>query len=850
MSELIGVRASAGSGKTYSLSLRYLKLLKSMGKASPENLRRIVAITFTNKAASEMKERIMRFLKEIYFETPEGAKISRKTGLSSKEAGDWLDVIIGSYSDFHVRTIDSLLFSIFRALSFKLGYRPEGEVVLSEERIISDGFDILLSVPREDGEWKSMWERAIETFLKVHEGGGFYPEKELKKQFRRLYPKVRENVAGNSGEALGQASFSRKEFIKAHRRFCETVEPLLEKDVLNRRNIFPLLKDPLRLSFAGRVKILKSTPDQFFKKNAKVDPKEKDMFSKALEAMKRAILRWELAASFERAEGYIPAVYALKAMVREMSKKEGIIPGSEHWTEAVLAEIRREGTIPLIYTHFACSAGKFAHFLIDEFQDTSREQWDALYPLFQDSLSTYGSLFAVGDPKQAIFQWRGGDWTLFDDVFGGSGRKYFPSAETIKRETLKENYRSHPSLVRFFNRLFLPLTDRSFVRERLSEMMLEKDAPSEVLEELSDSVVSAFSNHRQEAKTTGWKREARIKVFNVSGGLRKDEVVELVKRRFVKEVAEEWSRVGDVFADRSPIAVLVEKHDEAEEVSGWLIERGLPVVTENALRLRSSNVVKGVICLLHLIQNPEDEVSLLGFCASGIAGEDLKNDVWSDREKLRRKVKGIVEKIKSFQNRINPFSPYELTVSALDILGVRKRLMGDLSPHRPFVQKFMELSYLFELESGPNLSRFLEFWEKGGLDEKVELPEAIKAVRVMTIHKAKGLEFPVVFVPFTAWRVRERSPINVVGEGEGKRLVHLKKSGVRDLEILRLRSIAKDAQEKLNLLYVSVTRAMEALYLFITPYRGVGKSVSDWLYVLVEKSKVVEDKLCQFYTLG
>src|SRR4030042_1088544 len=186
------LKASAGAGKTYQLTIRFLSLLAGM-KPSAEVLRQIVAITFTNRAASEMKERIILALKQIALGEVEGARLTHEVGLRPSEATAWLDTILAHFSDFHVRTIDSLVYVLLRAFSLEMGLRPELEGVFEQDAVLDLCFDRLLARVR----WEEAEDRLcllfielLETYLRIEEARGLVVERGIRKRLWALYKKA------------------------------------------------------------------------------------------------------------------------------------------------------------------------------------------------------------------------------------------------------------------------------------------------------------------------------------------------------------------------------------------------------------------------------------------------------------------------------------------------------------------------------------------------------------------------------------------------------------------------------------------------------------------------------------
>jgi ATP-dependent exoDNAse (exonuclease V) beta subunit len=850
MPRLIGKRASAGSGKTFALALRFLELLFE-SPPCPEHLGSIIAITFTNKAAAEMKERILRFLKELAFETDFAENVLKKelekAKFSPELAQTWVDTIVENYFDFQVRTIDSFLLSILRGLSFELGIKPDSRVLFQKKQVLEEVFEELLSeLARKDSPLRNAWQEALETFLLHDEKGGFYPENELKKHFLdNLYPKLN---LGSDEDFLCLSSEEKEEFEEKKKRLKELYEGLyyLVKDLgikTSRR-----LPAPWEISWD---KLIDWEEKGTFLDCLEGVKETKELYNE-IKALGKEIRDWYLEKFvYCRLAGYYKILKAIKKRVEERAVEEGLLLGSEHWTALILKVLKKEDFPPLVYAYFG---KKFKHFLFDEFQDTSRPHWEALLPLLEELFASEekGSLFVVGDPKQAIYGWRGGDWTIYHQLFDREN-PLFPSLrpEEIVEEVLPKNYRSHPELVAFFNCLFEHFARKDLLQKKVqsaTSKTARKSIPEFLLgssledtrESFLKSLTKSFEGHTQESAVK-IEEEALIKPFFLKTSTKED-FFERLKEELVSAVKDEWERLKE---KKGNIAILVRKNDQAEEVSSWLLEEGIPVITENALKISMCPKVKGLIALLKVIEEPGEELYAYGVLASGLlqgifpelpSGEEELLERW--QEEKEEFLKRVFEFAEGLKERVPGGEAYELIWETINTLGISL-------DKEPFVERLLEVAHLYSLEKGPGLSGFLSFWEEGGAEQRIGLPENIEAVRVLTIHKAKGLEFDTVFLPFTDWRLSYQGLFEEV-EKEGKKcLVCLGKNLPSELKLLKGEKLAREAQEMLNLFYVALTRAKKRLYIFFPAYPTKGITpLSAWM------QNLVKDALNKLYEEG
>jgi len=847
--KLIGKKASAGSGKTFSLVLRYLQLL-SEHNPSPEVLGSIIAITFTNKASAEMKERILRYLKEIAFETDFAKKVLiEKTNLTPEKAQKWIDIIINHYFDFQVRTIDSLLLSIFKGFSFELGIKPDSRVSFNEKKVFETVFeDLFTELAKEKSPIKTFWEKAIETFLIYDEKGGFYPENKLKKLFvEELLPKV---AFHSNKEFLRVPEEIKKEFSNKTSQIMDIYKKLYSelenKFGGNIRNISKNLKNPYEITWEGLINW--EEKESFFLENITPLKEIKDL----LEELKK--LSYDIKElylnqfCYVKIEGYYDILKELCKKIDEKVKEEGLLLGSQHWTTLILNSIEKNLFPSLVYAYFG---RKFKHFLIDEFQDTSRQHWNTLKYLIEEVLASEkeSSLFVVGDPKQAIYAWRGGDWEIYHELFNKT-ELFFPclAKEEIVEETLCKNYRSHPKLVEFFNKVFEFFSKEELLKKKLITTNARKGYKQSIVEYLMPSfsepikdefiqnLTKTFKDHFQESVLKEENECCVIKCFEILGK-DKEDILEVLKKRFLEEVKKEWKDSIKGYKNKT-IAVLVRKNDEAEEISKWLFEEKIPVITENALRISICPKVKALISLLRLIENPEEELFAYGVLAGGILknlypefpeNEKQLQEQWIEcKHDFLKKINSFLEEVKK---EIPSLEPYEILWCIITKLNIKLE-------NEPFIERLFELVHLYSCENGPSISGFLKFWDQGGAKEKLGIPENIKAVRVLTIHKAKGLEFDTVFLPFTNWYMDNPVIFELIEEDNKIALVHLgdTKKLPEELKILKARYVLKNRQEMLHLFYVALTRAKEKLFIFFPNSSEKGKNLSLLMQALIKEA--------------
>ncbi len=722
-SNLILYQASAGSGKTYQLSLSYLRLLKRFSLPKREALKGILAITFTNKAVYEMKERIISFLKEIALQTEKGLSLSKESGLTPEEAEEFLEEIFLHYDYLEIRTIDSFLLKLFRGLAYELNLHPDFK---------------------------------IKKYLE---------DNHLERALLRLFERA-----------------------QADQRIWQFLEAFVDFLLNN--------EEALRINFKGKIiseldKLVRLSTyrEELLRSNSALKAPE-DPSSERPTTLLRGHLYFNLWSLLkEELE---------KVLYEEGSLYMGI------WKEK-LAQTLQKDFLPWIYFKL----GNLQAFIIDEFQDTDKLQWTAIFPLVEDIIGSGRIFLAAGDTKQSIYRWKGGDPGLIRSL------RERLSPYGLSEENLNFNFRSALSIVEFNNALFNLLKEQDELKRMVLKGVLGKDTSEEVLEIAIGEFEALFP------RVTQWaKREDSGRVFiewlSLKGGNQGEAKVASYQR--IEEILDTLKKEGSL----EDTAILLRENKEVSEFSAYLLSKGYTVIGSSFLKLKESPLLNALVAYLRLLYNPEDEISLCSVLL-GLFKEE-------GRELLRN-----YQKIRPFKNQgftlldyLKTYAPsfYEKAIreplkrgGLLNLYQFSRFLVNHFPleeafpEERPYLNKFLSL-LLKTTAQEEDPQEFLANWETIADEEELELPEEVSAIKVLTIHKSKGLEFSKVIVPLNFSLKPYKPPLGLLFTAEG---VHKGKKDELPEELLRLYHLEKiqHSLEIFNLLYVAFTRARDELYIIV-----------------------------------
>ncbi len=838
--------ASAGSGKTYNLAKRYMQLL-FLQKNQPckDTIKNILAITFTNKATFEMKQRILEFLKRIALDKLSKEEKEEILGLDNKIytndkqikelAKNFLEYILQNYDDFRISTIDSFLNLIISAYSLQLGISSAFKIEPDYYEYLKYSLDLLIDNSVVNKTLKKKFDKFIKNYLIWERNKKWFPKSYILYILKALYDESR--IFGEDF-VVDRTDYSKKLFnlcsetVKlVHELYNKLlpIEEYINKKFLNglKKFIEKYEKNPLSIT-TGEI-------SDYFEKNIltnrnyKVDKSLDELWEKIKQKLSDIFSIFD----YSFFNNYITIFKDVEKQLNKETTKQDVVFLKDLNKKLYDVVSSNKYFVPELYMRLATN---IKHCLIDEFQDTNVLQWRSLLPILEDILANGGTFFYVGDKKQAIYRFRGGDYKLFDDVY----LKYFANYK-YEKKTLSVNRRSQKVIVEFVNKVFS--------KENLKNFVISIKAQQDVAEE----VLSVYSDSKQEIlkeKLAGYVYGELINAEN------SEELKLLLKQKIIALI--EKIRKKD---KTKSIAILVRKQKDAEEISEWLLEKGFSVESEKTLNIQENCFVKELISLLKFLTSPFDNLSFASFItgdifleSSKIKLEDINKFLLEHSDgksllyqKFQCEYKDIWEKffVPIFEDF--GFLPvYDLLIKIYFVFNFENN--EKFKQNYAFYYHLLELAKLFE-ERDCSVRYFLEKFENLKEEEKNIVAKGENTIQILTIHKAKGLEFDIVILPYFSIDVdvgKKDTSISglkwvTVKLEDGLRLVRIQKEHhnfSKELRDLYEEEYKKTLVDELNVLYVAMTRAKEHLYFFVPQTKR--KSNNARFLVGLDKNEIIE----------
>ena len=825
------INAAAGSGKTYTLVFYYLKEL--LGAKNLRPYRQMLALTFTNKAANEMKARILESLHDLSKTSTQNIELQQELAqdlrISSEEltrrAESILRNILLEYGSFDVITLDKFTHRLIKTFAKEFDLPYGFEVVLDSKSILDQ---VVRSIIDQIGEDESITQLLLELSLsKVRQGMSWdvqtdlddfaalllnendrIPLADLKEKDRQSHREDQEQLKNTLKETQDRIKERTGEFIQL----------LKEKDLGSEDFTRQILNKHLNLLHQGiyeklygnQLEAMLKGEFPLYKKNTEASKKQ--IIDHLLPQFLSLFLNIKKEVGFylliEKTLKYWTPRLILQQIEQglEVLQNEREIRLLGEFNNKISSLVQAEDA-PYIYARLG---ERYYHYYLDEFQDTSLLQWSNLVPLIGNALESeslsgeQGSLVLVGDPKQAIYRWRGGDIMQFIQLLKKQSNP-FQIVPQIKR--LEVNHRSDAAIVSFNNSFFSHLTT--------------------VLE--SPEIESIYGEEcQQQLKNPG----GFVQIKAIPKGENQKDKIPL----YIKETISAINKAKEHGFEKKEIAVLVRLKKQSFAIGEGLITQGYDILSSDSLAVGNSTQVQTIMAVLKLLNRPN----------SAAQHKIIFDELWKFEEKTHDDYHHIASGLIhlstfEFFNRLNKilslnFNPEELLgLSLVESVDFIIASFPQLDSNDPFVLTFMEDVFEFSSQKPTSLSEYLSHWEIQSEKLLLSTPDSTNAITIMTIHQAKGLEFSVVILPFMdsplhtnlkekIWYSFRNSTVANVQWGWFNFSKQLPLYG-SDAEALYNKQLLSQELDALNVLYVALTRAKNQLYV-LTQTVDLGGSIT------------------------
>jgi ATP-dependent exoDNAse (exonuclease V) beta subunit len=811
--------ASAGSGKTFNLVKEYLKIILSAKKN--DSYRSILAITFTNKAVHEMKSRIVGSLSEFIKDEPSAKALQlinvliEETGLSAIEikakSQEIIKHIIHNYAAFDISTIDKFTHKVIRTFAHDLDLPMTFEVSLDTENLLTEAVDAIIA---EAGTDEMLTKLLIDfTMEKTDDDKSWDISREIMDTGRLiLNENNREEIVHFHGKSIPDFMDIKKKLKEECSRIidenaeraCEILETLEKNGVDLKsfsRGTFPNhCTEIFKKNFKPLNKRYLEFEDIAINKTAKDRAIIENLIPQMLTQLQKVYEQFaqhDFYKAFLKNITPLSLLNTLSTKLADIQKEQNILSIAEF--NAIIHKEIQNQPAPFIYERLG---ERYKHFFIDEFQDTSEMQFQNLIPLIDNALVSedlqgeQGSLMIVGDPKQSIYRWRGGKAEQFIKLSKAWNPFHNPDKKVVH---LEDNFRSYSEIIDFNNRFFNYISGE-FTNEDYKDL---------------------YENHsRQNSKD---KAGGYVNVSFLPKKEKSEEEDELTQDDlYVLKTFEIIQKVLQQGYSYSDIAVVVRHNKDGVAVANFLTENKIPIQSSETLLIANATEVQFLIHALNYLKNANDleakahflyYVGFYNLKPSEIHDFIAKGMRFSSEKELEDWLETFEMKL-SFQN-IRKKALYE-TVELL----ISKCI--PVTKNNAYLQYFLDIVLERDIKNQAGVADFLEYWDKKKGSFSIPSPEGNNAVRIISIHKSKGLEFPIVIFPFADenYSLQRKDKLWVDNETETFDLPKVlidNNSAVAGFSLSAENIFNQKKQEQLldniNVLYVALTRPEEQLYI-------------------------------------
>jgi ATP-dependent exoDNAse (exonuclease V) beta subunit len=861
-------KASAGSGKTHRLTGEYLRLLYG----GENNYRHILAVTFTNKATDEMKSRIVKELHHLATNQESGylddlmKEFEMDETSVRQKAKNLLETILHDYSAFSVSTIDRFFQQTVRAFTREIGLAGNYNIELDQTTLLNEAIDLLIA------ELDKPENKAIADWLlsmmksQIGDNKSWNIRKILQDFGKQMF---KENVRFLSEDEL--STIQDKEKLESYRKKLEQIKreyinsaKAIGKEALAIMQRHGIAYDDMKFGRNSGFSIFSKLANGELSKpsprlvNAanNIDNWTKDGNSKASQirvayadglndCLNRIIALSEDDLFFNTANSILENFYAL-GILSDIEKRLRLLQQETDTlflsdTTELLNHLISKNDSPFIYEK---TGTRLLHFMIDEFQDTSPLQWNNFLPLVRESLASNHFNLIVGDVKQSIYRFRNGDWRLLEDQID---RDFQPAQ--INHHALDINWRSEQCIVEFNNSLFARIPQ---LLQDVYNSSSEIDDGSQFSKYAQSKIIDIYAQAYQSIPEKRKTAQGHVKMTFLHNEKDDDWKSESLER-----LPLEIESLQDQGFSLSQMAILVRSNKDAVLVAESLLnykcehadsKYRYDIISNEALLVANAQSVKAAIAILRHFQNPADETrrlmamyELVRFHRAMTPGEALAfcNDPAN------------AEALDEMGARLTHISQLPLYESVEAFFAMSSEAMNE--NENAFVQAFLDSVLKFSADASSDLNSFLEWWNEESQSLTLFSPEGQDAIRLITIHKSKGLEFDVVLMPFVDWEVDhssghaefvwcmpDREPFNELA------IVPVKYKKDMANTIFRedyLHEKLLSYIDNLNLLYVALTRPKQQLICYAPKGKDNITRISDLIYRTVSEPMALSDSI-------
>jgi ATP-dependent exoDNAse (exonuclease V) beta subunit len=827
------INASAGSGKTYALVQRLLMICLRYPNQQ-QSIRNILALTFTNKAANEMKERILSWLGN--FSADNFAQNSDLKNIQKAFEADGLkitidelhnrskkllDYVLHNYSTLNIGTIDRFNSRLVRSFSYELGLAKNFNLEIEAEPFLIEAVDKMLDQIGENENISNSFmdyvDYSLENNERINLNKNLYDSaKEFVKDIH--YEHLKSNKSFDDTNYENIKNTLRKEIVQNKKRSAELAAQSIE--IFRSRNIdiedfaqgkngiggfFTKVQDfynQKRPGFPFPTTQEESVVNNYRKgassKSKNKEPEIFEILDQLLDNRMQLIL---LYIETQKKEKILSALLPLKVNkdiqdeLKKIEEENDLVLLSKF--NILINENLKNEPSAFIYEKVG---SQFQHYFFDEFQDTSELQWQNFIPLRDHSVSTENTSFTlVGDPKQSIYRFRGGESKLMLDIIN---KKEFSPKEAALL-VLKDNWRSAKNIVQFNNELYRYHSEGLEEEHRnIFGEDAEQSSKSQIEGRVKVSLIENLTNEDFYNDTS--ERMRKDIQESLDNGFKFSDITILCRGNF------------DIFSYSQKLGNLkVNYHGE---------ETNIKTISDKGLTLELSNTLKAVIEFLRWEINPKNKPNLIMMMYYlNALGRIHMADFTLEMNKIleietHEEILQFIQNtysLKLKQDNFPRFNLYNFVEYYINEFAVENK-------ETDFLLNFLEMLFNFTQNAGASTKEFLKYWDEEASAYTIQASENIDAVQIMTIHKSKGLEFPIVFIPmmnknrdneFTNWfDTNNDDALKSVNINQFSKNLEVYDE---EIEAFNKKNSYKNLIDRLCLQYVATTRPVEQLFFYL-----------------------------------